>query len=93
MSILYPQAERMTLERYFMDVVAMLKRRPYNFVLTSCAGWDRTIFLDPMIDSTEKRLSTIPYIPVYGLNMPIYGSNLSQHGKIRDRIQPFFRTV
>ena len=24
----------------------------------------------------EKRLNTIPYIPVYGLRMPIYGSNL-----------------
>ena len=38
----------------------------------------------------EKRLNTILYIPVYGLRMPIYGNNLSQYGKIRDRIQVFF---
>ena len=38
----------------------------------------------------EKRLNTILYIPVYGLRMPIYGNNLSQYGKIQDRIQAFF---
>ena len=38
----------------------------------------------------EKRLNTTPYFPVYGFRMPIYGSNLSQYGKIRDRIQAFF---
>ena len=38
----------------------------------------------------EKRLNTIPHFPVYGLRMPIYGSGLSQYGKIRDRIQAFF---
>ena len=37
----------------------------------------------------EKRLNTTPYT-VYGLRMPIYGSNLSEYGKIRDRIQAFF---
>ena len=35
----------------------------------------------------------IPYIAVYGLRMPIYGSNLSQYGKIRQRIQAFFCAV
>ena len=38
----------------------------------------------------EKRLNTIPYILVYGLHVPIYGSNLSEYGKIRERIQAFF---
>ena len=38
----------------------------------------------------ENPLNTIPYFPVYGLRMSIYGSNLSQYGKIRDRIQAFF---
>ena len=38
----------------------------------------------------ENSLNTIPYIPVYGLRMPIYGNSLSEYGKIRDRIQAFF---
>ena len=38
----------------------------------------------------EKRLNTIPYIPVYGHCMPLYGSNLSEYGNIRDHIQAFF---
>ena len=38
----------------------------------------------------EKCLNTIPYIPVYGLHVPIYGGNLSEYGKIRERIQAFF---
>ena len=42
------------------------------------------------ISLREKRLNTIPYIPVYGLHMPIYGSNLSEYGKIRERIQALF---
>ena len=35
-------------------------------------------------------LITIPYIPLYSLHMPIYGSNLSQYGKIQECIQAFF---
>ena len=38
----------------------------------------------------ENRLITLLCIPVYSLHMPIYGSNLSQYGKIRERIQAFF---
>ena len=30
------------------------------------------------------------WLSVYGLGMPIYGSNLSVYGKIRKRIQAFF---
>ena len=44
-------------------------------------------------DDTEKRLNIITYFPAYGLRMPIYGSNLSQYGKIWDRIQAFFVLV
>ena len=38
-------------------------------------------------------LNAISYFPVYGFQMPIYGSYLSQYGKIRDRIQAFFCAV
>ena len=41
----------------------------------------------------EKRLNTILYTPVYGLRMPIYGNNLSQYGKMQDRIQAFFAQI
>ena len=38
----------------------------------------------------RKTLNAIPYIPVYGHCMPIYGSNLSQYCKMRECIQAFF---
>ena len=49
-----------------------------------------THYLSYYLRLPEKRLNTIPYFSVYGLRMPIYGSNLSQYGNIRDRIQAFF---
>ena len=34
----------------------------------------------------EKRLNTIPIFAVYGLRMPIYGSNVFQYGKILSKL-------
>ena len=52
--------------------------------------WNLCLLYSRKYTLREKRLNTTPYIPVYGLRMPIYGSNLSEYGKIRDRIQAFF---
>ena len=41
----------------------------------------------------KKHLNKIPYIPVYGLFMPIYGSNLSKYGKIQERIQAMINRI
>ena len=53
----------------------------------NCQNWLLAKILETL---HEKRLNTILYIPVRGLRMPIYENNLSQYGKIRDRIQAFF---
>ena len=42
---------------------------------------------------TEKRLNTISYIPIYGLRMPIYRSNLTQYGRIREKYSVVFFTL
>ena len=70
------------LDRRCMGVETTSKRHRNNIVLTSCTGW--------VVPQPEKRLNTIPYIPVYGHCMPLYGSNLSEYGNIRERIQAFF---
>ena len=63
------------------ELLYALGKQTFNLYLGS-QGFTQTLH--------EKRLNTILYIPVYGLRMPIYGNNLSQYGKIRDRIQAFF---
>ena len=34
--------------------------------------------------------NTVPYIPVFGLRIAIYGNTQSKYGKIRDRIRQYF---
>ena len=60
-------------------------------LLNHCVEFNSVVgkILKP-IHCMKKHLNTILYNPVYGLRMPIYGNNLSQYGKIRDRIQAFF---
>ena len=66
-------------------------RKEYSGLMKINLLWNWLEFMklrwDPL---REKRPNTIPYIPVYSLHVPIYGSNLSEYGKLRERIQAFF---